>query len=207
MGKGKDQMKLTADSNVLIRAAVQDDVHQARRAAKILAEADLVAVPVTVLCEFVWVLRRGYKRSASDVSDAIRRLMKSANVAMNRPGVEAGLSVLDSGGDFADGVIAYEGEWLGADEFVSFDSKAVSLLQARAPAPGCCRNGDNQPVLKGNLWNCEILRHGHRVLKCCVRLVLASPVLLDSGKGILRRDTLGQSQLSNQDARCGAASP
>jgi predicted nucleic-acid-binding protein len=128
---GKGEMKLTADTNVLIRAVVQGDVHQARRAAKILIEADLIAVPVPVLCEFVWVLRRGYKKSASDVSDAIRRLMKSANVAINRPAVEAGLSVLDAGGDFADGVIAYEGEWLGADEFVSFDSKAVSLLQSQ----------------------------------------------------------------------------
>ena len=124
-------MKLTADTNVLIRAAVQDDLHQARQAAKVLAEADLIAVPVPVLCEFVWVLRRGYKKSVSDVSDAIRRLMKSANVAMNRPAVEAGLSTLDAGGDFADGVISYEGEWLGAEEFVSFDSKAVSLLQAQ----------------------------------------------------------------------------
>ena len=128
---GESQMKVTADSNVLIRAAVQDDPHQARRAAKILAEADLIAVPVPVLCEFVWVLRRGYKRSAADVSDAIRRLMRSVNVSMNRPAVEAGLSALDPGGDFADGVIAYEGEWIGAEEFVSFDSKAVSLLQAR----------------------------------------------------------------------------
>ena len=124
-------MKVTADSNVLIRAAVQDDLHQARRAAKILAKADLIAVPVPVLCEFVWVLRRGYRRSAADVSDAIRRLMRSVNVSMNRPAVEAGLSALDAGGDFADGVIAYEGEWLGAEEFVSFDSKAVSLLQAQ----------------------------------------------------------------------------
>jgi len=128
---GEGQMKVTADSNVLIRAAVQDDLHQARRAAKILAEADLIAVPVPVLCEFVWVLRRGYKKSAADVSDAIRRLMRSASVVMNRPAVEAGLSALDAGGDFADGVIAYEGEWLGAEEFVSFDSKAVSLLQAQ----------------------------------------------------------------------------
>jgi predicted nucleic-acid-binding protein len=128
---GESQMKVTADSNVLIRAAVQDDLHQARRAAKILAEADLIAVPVPVLCEFVWVLRRGYKRSAADVSDAIRRLMRSVNVSMNRPAVEAGLSALDAGGNFADGVIAYEGEWLGAEEFVSFDSKAVSLLQAQ----------------------------------------------------------------------------
>ena len=124
-------MKVTADTNVLIRAAVQDDLHQARRAARILAKADLVAVPVPVLCEFVWVLRRGYRKSGTDVSDAIRRLMRSPNVVMNRTAVEAGLSALDAGGDFADGVIAHEGEWLGAEEFVSFDSKAVSLLQAQ----------------------------------------------------------------------------
>ena len=123
-------MKITADTNVLIRAAVQDDPQQARQAAKVLQEADLVAVSVPVLCEFVWVLRRGYKKSVSDISDAIRRLTTSANVVTNRPATEAGLSVLDSGGDFADGVIAYEGQWLGAEEFVSFDAKAVSVLQS-----------------------------------------------------------------------------
>jgi len=124
-------MKITADANVLVRAAIQDEPQQARRAAKVLQEADLVAVPIPVFCEFVWVLRRGYKKSALDVSDAIRRLMKSPNVVMNRPAVEAGLSALDAGGDFADGVIAYEGNWLGAEEFVSFDSKAVSMLRSQ----------------------------------------------------------------------------
>jgi predicted nucleic-acid-binding protein len=123
-------MKITADTNLLIRAAVQDDPRQARLAAKVLQSAELVAVPVSVLCEFVWVLRRGYKKSTSDVSDAIHRLMKSANVVVNRPAVEAGLSVLDAGGDFADGVIAYEGEWLGSEEFLSFDSAAVDVLQS-----------------------------------------------------------------------------
>ena len=122
-------MKITADTNVLVRAAVQDDQHQAGQAAKLLLEAELVAVPVPVLCEFVWVLRRGYKKSVSDVSDAIHRLMKSERVTMNRPAVEAGLTTLDAGGDFADGAIAYEGKWLGAEEFVSFDSKAVSVLR------------------------------------------------------------------------------
>jgi predicted nucleic-acid-binding protein len=47
---------------------------------------------------------------------------------MNRPAVEAGLSILELGGDFADGVIAYEGSWLGGETFVSFDKKAVALL-------------------------------------------------------------------------------
>jgi predicted nucleic-acid-binding protein len=66
-----------------------------------------------------------------DISDAIHRLMNGVNVVMNRPAVEAGLSVLDAGGDFADGIIAYEGDWLGAEEFVSFDSKAISILQSQ----------------------------------------------------------------------------
>jgi predicted nucleic-acid-binding protein len=127
----KSQMKITVDTNVLIRTAVQDDVRQARQAAKMLQEADLVAVPIPVLCEFVWVLRRGYKRSVPNISDAIQRLMNGVNVVMNRPAVEAGLSVLAAGGDFADGVIAYEGDWLGAEEFVSFDSKAISILQSQ----------------------------------------------------------------------------
>jgi predicted nucleic-acid-binding protein len=136
---GKRKVKITADTNVLVRAAVQDDPHQSRQAANILQRADMVAVPVAVVCEFVWVLRRGYKKSASDISDAIRRLTKSANVVMNRPAIEAGLSVLDAGGDFADGVIAYEGDWLGAEEFVSFDAKAVAYCNRRVAVPACCR--------------------------------------------------------------------
>jgi predicted nucleic-acid-binding protein len=124
-------VKITADTNVLIRAAVQDDPHQALQAAQLLQRADLIAVPVPVLCEFVWVLRRGYRKSASDVADAIQRLTNSSSVVTNRPAIERGLSSLNAGGDFADGVIAYEGEWLGAEEFVSFDSKAVSILESR----------------------------------------------------------------------------
>jgi predicted nucleic-acid-binding protein len=128
---GQVAMKVTADTKVLIRAAVQDDRNQARRASKALQDAQIVAVPIPVLCEFVWVLRRGYKKSTAEISDAIRRLMATAKVVMNRPAAEAGLSVLEAGGDFADGVIAYEGTWLGAEEILSFDSEAVSLLQSQ----------------------------------------------------------------------------
>ena len=45
--------------------------------------------------------------------------------------MEAGLALMDAGGDFADGVIAYEGNWLGAEMLVSFDKKAVKLLKAQ----------------------------------------------------------------------------
>jgi len=124
-------VKITADTNLLLRDALQDEPRQARLAAKILQGAELVAVPVPMLCEFVWVLRRGYKKPAAEIADAIHRLMRSANVVMNRPAVEAGLAVMDAGGDFADGAIAFEGDWLGAEEFVSFDKDAVLLLRSQ----------------------------------------------------------------------------
>jgi predicted nucleic-acid-binding protein len=60
--------------------------------------------------------------------------MSSVNVVMNRPAAEAGLTLLEAGGDVADGAIAYEGRWLGADTFVSFDKKAAVLMQARGEA-------------------------------------------------------------------------
>ena len=85
---GRQTVRITADTNILIRAAVQDEPHQARQAAKLLQDADLIAVPVPVLCEFVWVLRRGYKRSVAEVSNAIRNLMNSNNVEMNPNKVE-----------------------------------------------------------------------------------------------------------------------
>lgn len=127
-------MKLAVDTNVLVRAVVQDDPVQSAIAAQVLTEADLIAVALPSLCEFVWVLRRVYGFQAADVASAIRALLVTANVEVNRPAVEAGLAVLEAGGDFADGVIAYEGAWLGGEAFVSFDRKAVSLLAARGHA-------------------------------------------------------------------------
>jgi predicted nucleic-acid-binding protein len=124
-------MKIVADTNVLLRDALHDDPLQARTAAELLQNAELVAIPVTVLCEFVWVLRQGYKKSTAEIADAIGRLMRSASVATNRPAVEAGLELLGKGGDFADGAIAFEGYWLGAEEFASFDKHAVNLLQSQ----------------------------------------------------------------------------
>jgi predicted nucleic-acid-binding protein len=76
-------------------------------------------------------MRSGYKRPPAEVAHSIRALIDSENVVTNRLAVEAGLEFLDRGGDFADGAIAYEGRWLGAEEFVSFDKKAVSLLKSQ----------------------------------------------------------------------------
>ena len=119
-------MKITADTSVLVRAITGDDEHQSKIAQNELATADVVALALPALCELVWVLSRGYGIPSAAIAEAIRRLMASANVVVNRPATGTGLALLDAGGDFADGAIAYEGSWLGADTFISFDKKAVS---------------------------------------------------------------------------------
>ena len=131
---GRQEVNLTkvvVDTNVLVRAVVRDDAAQAAVAAAVLTDAELIAVALPSLCEFVWVLLRVYGFQPADAANAIRVLLTVANVEVNRPAVEAGLLVLDAGGDFADGVIAYEGHWLGGETFVSFDKKAVALLAAQ----------------------------------------------------------------------------
>lgn len=127
-------MRVAVDTNVLVRAVVRDDRAQAEIAAKWLRNSSLLVVALSALCEFVWVLRRVYGFKAAEVADTIRSLTSADNVETNRPAVEAGLAMLDAGGDFADGVIAYEGRWLGAETFVSFDKKAVEMLTEQGMA-------------------------------------------------------------------------
>ena len=133
-------MNITADTNVLVRALVADDSAQAAEASQLLREASSIAVPVPVLCELVWVLKRVYGFAVADIGAAIRSLLAAGNVHLDRQAVEAGLALLDVGGDFADGVIAHQGQWLGGEVFVSFDRQAVALLQQQGVAAQLMRS-------------------------------------------------------------------
>ncbi|GAB0116584.1 type II toxin-antitoxin system VapC family toxin [Acidisoma sp. 7E03] len=119
------------DTNILVRAATLDDERQAAMAAKLLREAEIVVVTLSTLCELVWVLRRAYKLGANVIAEALAALVAAENIVADRPAVQAGIATLMAGGDFADGVIAYEGRWLGGETFVSFDRHAVSLLNGQ----------------------------------------------------------------------------
>jgi len=121
-------MRITADTNVLVRVLVSDDEAQSQAAIEALENAELVAVSLQSLCELCWVLMRSYEVPRADIAKAIRGLMQTRHVVLNRPAAEAGLAMLEAGGDFADGVIAAEGAWLGGEMFVSFDRKAVLLM-------------------------------------------------------------------------------
>ena len=124
-------MKVTLDTNVLVRLATQDDAAQAAKALQVLQSATLIAVPTPALCELVWVLLRGYRYTPAQVAQAVRTLIQVRHVVCHTPAVLAGLALLEAGGDFADGAIAYEGELLGGPEFVTFDQQAARLLKSQ----------------------------------------------------------------------------
>ena len=73
------------------------------------------------------MLRSVYKIGREDVAAALRALLDAGNVEVNRPAVEAGMTVMNAGGEFADGVMAYEGRWMGGETFVSFDKQAFPV--------------------------------------------------------------------------------
>ena len=121
-------MKITADTNVLVRVIVRDEPVQAAAAEKILRAASYIVISLPCLCEVVWVLRRFYRFDRATTAKAIQTLIDSRNVITNRVAAEAGLALLVAGGDFADGIIAHEGTRRGGEIFVSFDRRAVTRL-------------------------------------------------------------------------------
>ena len=121
---------ITADTNVLVRYTMHDDPIQADTAHRAIHSADIVCIPTTALCEYAWVLRSVYRLSRTDIAQALRTIIGAENVRVNEVAVQKGLAMLDLGGDFADGVIAVEGQWLGGEEFVTFDRQAADLLPA-----------------------------------------------------------------------------
>ena len=122
-------VKITADTNVLLRAVVQDDAVQASAAQALLLRATVIAVPVPVFCELAWVLRRGYGYGTGEIAAAIEAIADIDAVVTDSPAVDAGLATLRAGGDFADGTIAAQGARLGGTVFASFDRSAIARLR------------------------------------------------------------------------------
>ena len=77
------------DTNVLVRYIVQDEPAQAARAEALIeaqCSADSPArVDAIVLCELVWVLESAYGCSRKVVSEVLRTILGSAELAVETP--------------------------------------------------------------------------------------------------------------------------
>lgn len=123
-------MRITADTNILVRVIVRDDIAQAQTALHVLEAADTVFITLPCLCEFVWVLESTYGLPRDEIALSVRAIVERSNVSTDLAAVPTGLRLLDAGGDFADGIIAAAGAAMGGDTFVSFDRNAVARIGA-----------------------------------------------------------------------------
>lgn len=108
------------DTNVLVRALVQDDAALGRRAQACL-NAQPVYVPVTVILELEWVLRSRYGYSPKAIADAMEKLAILENAIVGeQAAVIAAARKLRQGWDFADAL--HHALAAGCDDFATFDT-------------------------------------------------------------------------------------
>lgn len=124
-------MNIIADTNILVRLLMQDDEAQLIKVIHLLDSAEQIAISIQSFCELVWVLYQGYAVNRQDIAFAIEKILEMPKVVVDTELVSAGLMMLKAGGDFADAVIAKDGQNLGGQLFVSFDKKAVKRLVAQ----------------------------------------------------------------------------
>jgi predicted nucleic-acid-binding protein len=109
------------DTNVLVRALVQDDPAQGQRAQAYLS-AQPVYVPVTVLLELEWVLRSRYGFAPKAIADAMEKLAVLENAVVGeQAAVVAATRKLRQGWDFADAL--HHALAAGCDDFATFDTR------------------------------------------------------------------------------------
>lgn len=122
------------DTNVLVRALVQDDPAQGQRALACL-QGQPVYVPVTVILELEWVLRSRYGFPAKTIAKAIDKIAILENTVVGeRDAIVAAASKLRSGWDFADAL--HHALAAGCDEFATLDTRlAKRAARDAATAP------------------------------------------------------------------------
>ena len=115
------------DTNVLVRALVQDDAAQSARAQRLLRDQQ-VFVPVTVMLELEWVLRSRYAYPAAVTAKAIEKIAALENVVVGEcEAVLAAAGKMARGWDFSDAL--HHALSAGCEEFATFDTDFVK--QAR----------------------------------------------------------------------------
>ena len=121
------------DTNVVVRALVDDDRRQASAVQELIAEHE-VFVPITVILESEWVLRSGYSFAPAEIAAGLRRLGGLPGVNVEDPGeVAQALDWLEQGMDFTDAL--HLARATRCDAFVTFDRKFAKRAKALGGPP------------------------------------------------------------------------
>jgi predicted nucleic-acid-binding protein len=111
------------DTNVLVRAIVNDDTAQSARAIALLTDHDIF-IPVTVVLELEWVLRSRYAFAPKVIAQAIAKITALGNVVVGeRAAVLSAATRAAQGWDFADALHLALSE--GCEDFTTLDADLV----------------------------------------------------------------------------------
>ena len=115
------------DTNILIRAAANDDAIRSPKARAIIAAltpTEPAVVNSVVLAEFAWALRTGYGYTRREVATAIEKMMQSpCYLVPDRSAINAALVRCRSETlDFADALIGELNLEVGGEKTLTFDS-------------------------------------------------------------------------------------
>lgn len=120
------------DTNVLLRALLQDDASQspivAREMHHLTTEHRGFITSVT-LAEVHWVLSRSMKMPRRNCLAVMRQIIESEEFEFDdNEGVAQALTLAEEGADFADALIQTAMEQFGVDRVITFDRKAADRL-------------------------------------------------------------------------------
>jgi len=120
------------DTNVILRAALDDDPVQSRRAQELLESLTPEApgfVTMVTLAELFWIVRRREGFDKTTALALIRRLVESDVIEFDDgEGVVLALEAAGGGADFPDALIDSTQVQFGVTETVTFDRRAAHRL-------------------------------------------------------------------------------
>ena len=122
---------IAIDTNILVRYITQDDLQQAEAAENLLAiynnKPQSIFINNIVLCEFIWVLEKGYKYTQQQISSTIRIILSTEEFAFEYHNV-LWLALEEyelKNTDFSDSLISKLNHNLGYKQTFSFDKSAI----------------------------------------------------------------------------------
>ena len=122
---------IAIDTNILVRYITQDDLQQAEAAENLLAiynnKPQSIFINNIVLCEFVWVLEKGYKYTQQQISSTIRIILSTEEFAFEYHNI-LWLALEEyelKNTDFSDSLISKLNHNLGYKQTFSFDKSAI----------------------------------------------------------------------------------
>ncbi len=122
---------VAADTNIVLRFILRDDPVQSPRARDLIAD-NKIFIPVTVMLETEWALRRVYKLTKSDVINALTAILETETIQVDQADcVSKALEFTARGADFADAlhlVSSAHCDWL-----ATFDKDFVKFAKAATP--------------------------------------------------------------------------